>query len=105
LNFSSHTRIKKRMNIIGSRELGVLENDFIKALGEFLCQPIVVEIVLKFSDPTGIREVTELSPAMMYREDADLPARPMTWSDAKGQVELMVRKPDLKALSWVEILR
>jgi len=96
LNFSSWTRMGKRVNVVGSRELGVLETDFIKTLGEFLCQPIVVEIVLEFSDPTGFREVTELPPSMMYREDTDLPTMPKIVTDALGQVEVMVSKLDLK---------
>ena len=73
LNFSFHTRMNKCVNVIGSRELDVLENDFVKALGKFLCQPIVIDIVLEFSDPTGFRGVTELPPSMMYREDTALP--------------------------------
>jgi len=97
LNFSAHTRMtNKCVNFIGSRELGVLENDFIKALGKFLCQPIVVEIVLEFSDPTGFREVTELPPSMMYREHTDLPTYFKLLADAEDQVEVMVRKWDLQ---------
>jgi len=101
LNFISHTRMNKRVKVIGSRELGLLENDFIKALGKFFCQPIVVEIVLEFLDPTGFRGITELPPSMMYREDIDLPTQPKILIDAKGQVEVMVRREDLK----MEVLR
>jgi len=50
LNFIAHTRMNNCVNVVGSREL---ENDFIKVLGNFLCQPVVVEIILEFLDPTG----------------------------------------------------
>ena len=96
MNFSFHTRMNKCVNVIGSRELDVLENDFVKALGKFLCQPIVIDIVLEFSDPTGFRGVTELPISMMYREDTTLPTQPKILTDAKGQVEVMVRKLDLQ---------
>jgi len=96
LNFSFHTRMNKCVDVIGSRELRVLENDFINALRLFLCQPIVIEIVLEFLDPAGFRGVTELPLSMMYREDTSLPTRPKILIDAKGHVEVMVRKLDLK---------
>jgi len=96
LNFSSYTRMNKCVDVIGIRELEVLENDFITALGKFMCQPIVIEIVLEFSDPTGFRGVTELPPSMMYREDTALPTQPKILTYAKAQVEVMVRKLYLK---------
>ena len=90
LNFSSYTRMNKCVDVIGIRELEVLENDFITALGKFVCQPIVIEIVLEFSDPTGFRGVTELPPSMMYREDTALPTQPKILTYDKAQVEIMV---------------
>jgi len=96
LNFSFHTRLNKCVHVIGSRELDVLENGFAKALRKFLCQPIVIDIILEFLDPTGFRGVTELPHSMMYREDTALPTEPKLVTDAKSQVEVLVSKLDLK---------